>query len=291
MILEKDIKVLNIDGTLFHHNVGPSPRFVFDPNAIVGWSDGVDIRRSETERPISAGDFADPGRLASRMVTITGTAIANDFTGLHHMRDIFIGLLSDGGYSEIALATGLDVRYTLAGLGGQSSWIQQTDTAASWKMDLYMPDPRLYSEWHTGQLYSEEDASNQLTYPITYPIIFGDVAQEVDKDIQKAGMQNLGNSPSYPVFKVTGNYPGGFTIANPQTGQRVSYHGVVTSSAPITIDFATGAATMNGVDRSYELGQREWFSIPPNSTIRPHFIPNQSSIEGFCDVLWRSTWV
>lgn len=286
MILKDDMRIMNIAGRQFFHNKGALPRMIFDPDAIIGWFDGVDIRRDTTERPNSNGDFYEKGRLSSRLITITGAAVARTTTELHLLRDEFTGLLSDGEYHWVALSTATDTRYVLAGLGGPSSWVQQLDTAATWKMDLYVPDSRMYGPELSAQLQSAGDAFDGLVYPLTYPMIYTEA-----EPIQNPALLNQGNIESWPIFRITGDYPSGFKIRNYPTGEEIVYAGATFMNAPITIDTASGSVTVGGVDRTYMLTKRQWFAVPPTlAPITPRFIPYQEGT-GWCDVTWRSAWV
>lgn len=136
------------------------------------------------------------------------------------------------------------------------------------------------------ELSDYTDETNSLTYPITFPMSYG--AVEVQ---QSSVLQNQGNSESWPVFVVAGQYPTGFTIYNPNTGQKVIMEGSGSDTVPAILDFASGSVTVGGIDRSYLLTSCQWFSIPPNSAIKPRFIPHAKSNTGVCDVIYSDTWI
>jgi hypothetical protein len=259
------------------------PCFTVDPTAIVGWTDGADVRRNVTNRPTSYGDFPQPALNGSRLITVTGTAVADSVVRLKQMRDTFIGILSDGVYKQLTVTDTYGPRWAMVDSGSRPNWVQQNDTSAVWKMDLYAPDPRIYGMSKTLTLPGAPVVGG-LSYDITYPMDYGMASVN-----QYQYLNNAGNSASWPVFKITGDYFAGFTITD-NLGNVITYSGSVSRSAPVTIDPSTGSATQNGSDRSTFITSRQWFSIPPNSTILPSFSPAQS-VYGWCDIIYSDTWI
>lgn len=284
MSLKKDLRIMQIKDIIFYHDKGDAPRYVFDATGIQGWDDGAGADREASKRPTSHGDFPSPATLTSKLITITGFAMADTVPQLHLMRDAFMALFSDGEYVPVGLSTASSTRYMDLSLGGTPSWIQKTDTLAAWKLDLYAPDPFMYSAILSGQLYSAKAQPGGLRFPMSYPVNFG-----AGTEYRNVTLTNFGNVPAWPVYTVRGEYQSGFTLRSP-LGREITYRGIVSHSAPVTIDTAKGSALVDGVDRSYELGKREWFAIPPYSAITPRFIPNNES-DGWVDVTYRSTWI
>ena len=137
MYLKNDKIVVTIkDLVMRSSRTQPTGQFILDPTAITGWTDGTAARRDTTQRAASSGDFFERAKMSSRLISLSGTAIAGSRQELQWMRDWFTGLLSDGLYTMISVETSVDTRYTLAGLEGTPSWTQQMDTIAVWKLDL-----------------------------------------------------------------------------------------------------------------------------------------------------------
>lgn len=285
MYLKSERIIANVDGVRFTSFQTALPQFVLDPIAVSGWYDGVDVRRDITNRPTSWGDFSEGGRMAARLVSFNGTAIAKTPRQLGEMRDKFMAIYNDGGFREMSLEDSSGVRYLNAGLEGQPIWLRQSDTVASWRIALYAPDPRIFGPKHEETL-GDGGSSGGLNYPLTYPL---DYNTEQDSDVEAKVMSNAGNTPAWPVFKVTGNYSAGFTISNGK-GQQVEYTGMVTTQAPVTIDMAKGTATQSGVDKTILVRKRQWFSIPAKGSIRPEFKATLSGT-GWCGIIYRDTWI
>lgn len=286
MLLENDKLIIKIGSAQFNSHLGENPQYQLDPTAVVGWYDGVDASRTDAKRPLADGDYSELSTMSSRAITISGSAIALSGSGLMVMRDEFMGLLVNGKYRRIAVTDNSGTRYMQVGLGSAPRWTKMLDNVAVWKLDLYAPDPYLYSAKKEKQIYSPGNATGGISYPIDCGagLSFNTTAK-----YQNVTLENEGNVPSWPVFTVRGEYPSGFKIRSPK-GREIIYKGVVSHSAPIVIDTAKGSAVTNGVDRSYLLTKRQWFSIPPNSSIRPVFLPFTEG-DGWIDVDYYSTWV
>jgi hypothetical protein len=283
MILTKDILNVTIGKTVFRSSPFQNPQFVLDDNALTGFYDGVNIKRTEAPRPNQWGDFPEPALLGPRTLVLTGTAVANTPQQLHDMRDEFTSLLVDGGYSEIAIQNLSDTRYISVSLGQNPSWVPKIDTAAVWKLELYAPDPRIYS-YPKIQKVTDGTIGGGLNYPVAYPMNYGGSTQ-----LQAVTIYNDGNSPSWPVFTVTGNFFTGFEITD-GLNSVIRYDSAVTMQAPVIIDTAKGSAMQMGADNSRYLSRRDWFSIPPKSSIQPKFVPFQDAA-GWCDIMYRDTWI
>lgn len=293
MILSRDILTLTIDGELsiYHDNDSakrygdPSQQYVFDPDAIVGWDDTPDIKRTATERPMAHGDFASRGFYGARLVTITGHALADGPRTLYMMRDRLVSYLQDGQEHEITVLKGEELRSMKISQGSSLSWVQMFDHYAKWKVDLYAADPRMYGRPKFAQSKSQTSENLALEYPITYPLDFGS-----DEEVSTTTITNDGNSPSWPIYTVDTYLPNGFSIIN--GANKITFGGAVTGGAPVIIDTFKGTATVDGFDRTYQLIQRDWTPIPPYGSLTVDFKPlgGQESA-AWADITWRDTWL
>lgn len=273
-----------------------APQFVLDPDALSGFDDGPGTKRNNTPRPTSWGDFSETAYKSARLMTITGTAIANTPWELQRMRDDFMSVLQHGGYQEMSVQTGdiqgtrprddinnRSTRYISVGLEGTPRWVRQSDTFATWKMELYAPDPRMFGPKNVVVI-TDSTIVGGLALPAAFPIDFDN-----PRVSEAVTMYNFGNTESWPVFKVTGDYYLGFQITDSRSNI-IRFDGIVTNSAPVTIDMAAGTAIQSGVDKSNMLSRRDWFSIAPNGSVQPTFIPIQTGF-GRCDIIYRDTWI
>ena len=258
-------------------------QLVLDTTAITGWLDGPGVRRDTTPRLAVDGDFYEPAVNSARLITLTATAVALTPALLQQLRDELMSQCEDGTYEELWVQTESQQRMALVGFEGTPQWVPITDTAASVKIDLYAPDPRVYGPWQQFTL-SQGGNSGSLKFPLKYPINFYRPITE-----RASSITNNGNTRAYPSFKVTGGFTQGFSISD-NRNSRVTYSGVVTQQAPVVIDMAKGTATQNGVDKSSLITVRKWFSVKPGETLTPSFQPVKDGT-GYCDIMFRDTWI
>jgi len=272
---------------------GVPSQLMFDPTAMTGWTDGVSARRDTTARLNSNGDFMEPAKLNARYISLSGIAIANTITEFQILRDNFMAAFSGayGDYQSISVETASGRRYATVGLEGKPNWIQTLDTAASWKLDLYAPDPHVYGEPQqvtiglssptVGGLKIKDTAAFALRYPLNYnnPVTQSSVGL----------ISNRGNAVSWPQFKVQGTYNNGFELFD-NRNSKVAYVGVVTPQAPVIIDMGRGTATQNGVDKTALVTTREWFPLGPDEIVRPE-IRAINGGSGWCNVLFSDTYI
>lgn len=283
MILKNDRLLVKIEGTIFQSSRTGNRQFILDENALQGFHDGVNVKRDDTVRPNQWGDFKEPGLFGSRHLTISGTAVAQNTAELMGMRDEFMGLLNQGEYREILVQNSVGNRYITVGLEGSPSWVQKLDHVALWKLELYAPDPRMYGPVQGFQI-TDTTITGGIDYPMDYPLDYGGSTK-----IQAIAMSNSGNTDAWPVFTVVGDFFSGFHITN-NAGSIITYEGVVTMTDPVVIDTASGSAVQGGVDKSSSLSRRDWFSIPPGGSIQPMFFPIVDAV-GWCDIMYRDTWI
>lgn len=269
------------------HKTGLGNEYILDPTAVVGWSDGAVVRRADTPRLGKSGDFREPASFGARIVTLSGTAVADTHHDLLRMRDDMMSLFTVTDYDSLSIDINGSKRWLKVGLEGTPSWVQQTDNVASFRISFYAPDPHLYGYVSIIQTNITRANKGGLAFPLKYPLKLSavDVAPPII---------NNGNAPAWPIFKVIGDFKLGFTIQD-NLGNGVRYNGMVTKVSPVIIDMGKGTATQNGIDRTTNLDYRNWFSIPPKSSIRPSLIPTPDlsgdAGTGWCDIIVSDTWI
>lgn len=284
MYLQTDRIVATVGGIVFRtFKTDTGPQFLLDETAVIGLFDGVDVRRNFTPRQIRSGDFLEHGHHAARYISFSGMAIASSVDELYQMRDDFTGAVKYDTYEPMSIETSYDTRYTTVSVAGKTSWVRQNDTSATFKIDLYAPDPNLYGETRQFTIPGLANVGG-TKFPLGYPINYGTPLVE-----QPIIVSNAGNTNAWPIFIVTGDYTTGFSITD-NLGNYVSYVGPVSMSAPVILDAISGSASQGGHDRSTLLRKRDWFPIPPDTVLQPTFIPNEKVL-GWCDIIFKDTWV
>lgn len=286
MYLKNDRIIIRVGGLIFKsHGQRGESHYRLDPTAVQGWYDGVDTRRDTSTRPMGWGDFEEVSRMSSRLITITGTAVAADYRELHAMRDAFMGLCADGKYKDFSLENASSTRYATVTRASKPLWIPLIDNAASFSFDFYAPNPRIYGPELKLTVGDSKASTGGLSYPVDYYI---DYKINTDQN-GVTTVTNKGNVDAWPIFTVNGDYNSGFTISNGR-GQEVAWEGFVTSASPVTVDMMRATVQQGGVDRSDLLSRRDWFSVAPGETIQPIFTARQPGL-GWCDILFRDTWI
>lgn len=289
MFLKTDKIVVEIGNlTMRSYKTGVGNEFILDPTAVEGWFDGASVRRDATPRMGQDGDFYEPSKFGARLISFSGTAVASSSGDLRRMRDDLVGVITDGSYQTLSVDTMGKKRTATVSLEGTTSFVRQSDTFATFRIAFYAPDPHIYGDWQTFTTGVGTSNDGGLEYTLSYPLDYHRVGGNTDQTIM-----NTGNSISWPVFKVTGNFGSGFTIYD-NKGSGVEYTGRVSLDAPVTIDMAKGTASQEGIDRTILISRREWFSIAPGETIQPEMIPTSDPTvngSGWCDILYRDTWI
>jgi hypothetical protein len=298
MYLKKDkivAEIGNDDGTgstahiiMRSFMTGLGNEYILDPTAVQGWDDGVIVRRNATERLGRDGDFKESASFGSRVISFSGTAVAKSSRDLRVMRDDLMSLFTAYDYQTLSVDVNGSKRYAEVGLEGTTSWVQQADTFALFRITFYAPDPFIYGELRRMQTGITKANPGGLVYLLAYPLAY------TDNPTDSVTIYNNGNAPAWPKFDVIGNFDNGFSI-NDGRGNIVRYSGMVRKASRVTIDMAKGSATQSGQDRTGQITQRDWFSIPPKSSLSPVFVPNADSSgsvgDGWCDIIVRDTWI
>lgn len=284
MILQDEQIIVKVGGLVFNTHHLYTPEYRMDSTGIEGWFDGAPMRRGQEVRPTQWGDFKTEGFLGSRLITITGTAIANSNVELQAMRSEFTNILHEGDYGVIEVWTSsLGSQYAEVGLDTRPQWIMRTDTFASFKVDLLAPDPRKYSLGRSYTIPAKAFVGG-LQYDLQYPIQYGS-GEPHEMQI----LTNFGNVDTWPKIIVTGNMPSGFILSN-GSGKRITYDAPVTMKSPVTLNFEEGTAIQNKVSKTSNLSRRDWFGISPGSAILPTLeAVNQG--QGWMEIQVRDAWI
>jgi hypothetical protein len=131
-----------LGGLTFVGDDGPATYTIFR-DGLKGWFEGVEMRREIVGRPNGNGDFPAPGRLGSRLVTLSGLILtADDPEAFEVAMAALEDLIADGGMDTLTVeqATGT---YTLevGRLGSPEIIIEVYGSRARYRLQLWAPDP------------------------------------------------------------------------------------------------------------------------------------------------------
>lgn len=231
--------------------------------AVEGWHDTPGFEVPSVER-LRHGAISGRGRATGRTIKLAGRVLNTGHAEQAWDRDALGSLFRDGGMVPMTATVGGLTLSTDVQLIDRVTFQPTTVAYSRWEVSLYAPDPHLYGEWRTSTL-RPVGAGVGFVYP---PFSVGGVITFGDAIARDEWVWNDGNAPSWPVFTVTADSPGGFAVA--VGDHRVTYPWPTYPDIPVTVDMA-GALTVGGVDQSHLLGERDWSPIPPQSVERVAF--------------------
>lgn len=119
-------------------------------------------------------------------------------------------------------------------------------------------------------------------YPVEYPIEYGSLIAAQNTAL----LQNLGGYRADVDFTVQGDFPGGFSIIDGDSG--ITYRGAVYAQAPVTISTKLRDATQNGVSRGNLIDSFDDFRVPAKGTRSVTFIADGT---GWCKCAVHDTYM
>lgn len=255
-----------------------------------GWSSPPDAQVTLGARP--SGDGADdaPTYEAARTITLTGTAIAPNWTAQNAAKDRLnaVAYRSRGLYTLTVDENHL-TRMALVRRSGAQKIADAPGNAFDFSLSLVAPDPR---KWSVGETTATVDMPNIVTpvgrtYPRTYPLSYPAGGQSSPTIIAT----NLGNRDSYAVVTFTGgvDQPG---VVAADTGAIVQFDLSLGATDTLTVDLGNQTALLNGTAsrRSSLMAGATWFALAPGDT-RLRMIGNPNGLASpTMYVRYRSAW-
>lgn len=220
---------LRIGGLVFDGGVDISTPYTLA--SLDGWGlGGADVRREGAERPFAHGAFALPGYLSGRSVSWSGLVLTGSIFEQEHALRALAGLLSDGGSARLS-GQGTETLWADVFRVAGASKVLTPGRVASYSLEVFAADPRLYGETRT---FTGEPAYHYGNFPATPRLMIG------------AGS-------------------GGYTVTGPNGRQ------VVVTTAPSGahyIDFTNGGLyTAAGVRQVNAITTYRPWTIPPGQTV------------------------
>jgi len=190
--------------------------FLIGPGGFKGWEGAPSTRRDVMERPSRHGDFRADGFKASRLVTLSGTALATSEAELAHMGDVLSGL--GARRSRVTVTTLAGTRWADGDVEGEIVFDRVGGRAqAPFKITFWFPDPRKYGETQSWAVAAGGSSS----------------------------MHHRGNFEASPRFIVSGPQPSGYSFTAPGKPS-FQVDAPLASGSTDVVDFRTGRVTRNG---------------------------------------------
>lgn len=252
-----------------------------------GWYGGVGVHADDTQRTLGHGLFAASALRTGRALTLTGVMLfSTDEDRL--LADRFLsGLLWDGGFGELEVTTGDLTLSTRVRLDGEINHEYHGTHGVDIQVPLLAPDPFLYGEEQTVQIYPGGSGVG-----LRFPVATGDprvVGFGAANPNTLAVVTNRGNADAHPTVTVAGDWPSGFTLTA-DTGETIEYPVPVWSQAPVTVDNGRGTIMQSGMDQSARATRRQWVGIPPGGT-RSWVVKALQPGDGYATIIHRDTYI
>lgn len=261
MAVERGFLRADLEGFTFlgvHTRVGDGPHLIVQ--SIDGWDDGVDMRRTQTDRLAAHGAFAAPGYWSPRTITISGVCIADSPAALTNAARRFRGILASGDESTLTVTDALGaLTARVARASAPTFKIHGHDAVvADFSITLWASDPCQYGAEHT---YSGKSVTPW----------------------------HRGNAPAVPNVTVKGSYPSGYILGYGAREFIVSR--ALVSSRPHSIDMRTGWLSESGSVIAGAVTRAEVFTIAPGDSNTLLTLEPRTSGSGTVTVAVRDTYI
>lgn len=221
-------KQVMLDGQIIH---GRDSYGWWNSLAMEGWDSTPEPKTSLTSRVNEDGDFDMPVKYEARTVALNGRLIAKDPAQARLARRRLTGLLMDGGLFSLTDDDGITISANAR--RGRIAPGAVRGRFLTFQMELRFPDPYKYG--------------HARTVPLT---IGGSV-----------GLFHRGNARAWPLVRVTGSFPNGYTLNGPG-GKRFV---VLTNPGSGThlLDMRQGLLQVNGNYFTGQTSQTDVWSVAP----------------------------
>jgi hypothetical protein len=193
--------------------------FIDKKNGLTGWTDGVDMRRAQIDRPGSHGSFDTRGFMDARTVSIAGWCRGLDEEDLAVWGSKLTGLLADGQATPVVVDHQGQTTWASGRLASKPKFepMKEDRSYAAFQLQLWFANPRRFGETH--------EVSGGIGVPVR--------------------TENRGNFKASPVMTIKGNIPGGYSLIGP-AGEVFTVTRSVQPGLSHTIDMATGILRIAG---------------------------------------------
>jgi len=240
---------------------GTSGRFTF--HTLDGWESLPETRHEDIPRPGQHGSFDQPVYVGSRRVVVAGRMLATEDRNarLAELQQAFrvepdhrLLTIRHAGRTLSVAARIKRFTFTPSQWGsGAFSWLVEWVAADPYRYGLAQQHYTTLPELVGGLEFDLFTDGSETTGFLEY----GEQGST-----GRMTLTNEGNADAWPIFEVAGPAPQGFAIQHVESGRRVVSATNIPAGSVLTVNFANGMATLDGVDRSGQLTVREWSPVP-----------------------------
>jgi hypothetical protein len=226
---------VNVEGLIFSGMRGP---FAIGPDGFDGWDDGVEMRVTDTPRPQAHGSYDLPVYGGSRIINISGYALAKSVDELDQLGDRLTGLLAGGQKGRIAVTKNGRTRWTDCRLATQTKFTERHGQATGdFQVQLWCADGRKYGESNDFEVANGSPGT----------------------------VYHRGNFPATPKIVVRGEIANGYTVT--VDGWNYAVSKALQTGKPHRIEYSTGRLYVDGVLTQNSLGNTNLTNIPPGKSV------------------------
>ena len=256
-----------------------------DPSTLIdveGWVE-PEARLALIER-VNGGAVSEPQSWEARQLLVRGHVSGLSRAEVSQWLRAFAGIASPGRTTTLTVDDqGLVLSCEVLRHGKPRQAHSLEGGWVDWELPLAAADPHLYGaleERHIRLAGTGVGLEFDL-FSVGGVLTFG---AAVAADVVLA---NAGNAVAYPVYRVVGDLPSGFTLTQ-SAGGLVEFAGPVWADQPAVVDMA-GRVMVAGVDRSHQVARVEWAGVAPGGSLVPELSASQGN--GFAVAAIRSTWI
>lgn len=231
--------------------------FLISPNGVTGWDSAPGSRRTDSPRAGGHGSFGSTPLLNGRLVTISGTVLADSDREM---------------LAYLDMLASLPVR--------EHRMTVQDPRGARWA------DVTVEGQPMTDYTGGDLEADFQISFFAANPRKFGEQRQFLSTGSSVAAF-HYGNFDADPVFEVSG-FVNGYRVTGPSGAYTVP--GPKAASTVDRIDFSTGAFTRNGVPVTRAPSSVKRWSVPAGERVSWRVQPIGSGT-GSARMLLTDTWI
>lgn len=221
--------------------------FVIAPDGFAGWDESTATKRDTAAMPQAHGSFAVRGFRDVRVLTVSGTCLADSEQQLRFFGNQLTGTGGDGNTVRVTVDHSGETTWADGYVDGETKFTMfAAGQAATFSIQFWFANPRKFG--------------NTLTFA-------GGV-----------GAYHYGNFPATPVHTVSGSASSGYTVNGP-AGKAFVVTQPLVAGVPHTINMATGFLTVNGLIVVGGVAQGDTWAIPGGATVAQSLtVPSGSAV-------------
>lgn len=140
---------IDLAGLTFRGDAAPA-LFTVESDGVSGWFESVDIRRDDSDRPLSHGSTYAPTFRTGRRVSWTGLILTKSASEQDRAMAQLRGMLSDGQSGRLTVENAGTLRWSDVVLNGAPTVRMVVyGRIARYRVEVWARDPRMYGELHT----------------------------------------------------------------------------------------------------------------------------------------------